>query len=245
MEKEGVEQSSLVFKAPFKESHLQLFWCVKSKQKKSGLTDECPVPPTREYRPRENVTFLENGTKVFALNPKSFVFVPEKSAGDPKVDIIRTVNIPFVVSFGIPVTGSWMWHSRVCSQNFYCFHFLKIRPRNNGIFSIPTFCLQPSDRRIVLCPSSSGGHERAELLLLLPANLCLHVHEHAGYWNVHDPHRARGPVGLQRPSSLQDPLHEAWGGRTFWADVEGKPSFVVPCVLSGFICRRQTKESLW
>ncbi|XP_029016129.1 lysosome membrane protein 2a isoform X2 [Betta splendens] len=51
----------------------------------------------REYRPRENVTFLENGTKVYALNPKSFVFVPEKSVGDPEVDLIRTVNIPFVV----------------------------------------------------------------------------------------------------------------------------------------------------
>uniref|UniRef100_A0A3B4WZ59 Scavenger receptor class B, member 2a n=1 Tax=Seriola lalandi dorsalis TaxID=1841481 RepID=A0A3B4WZ59_SERLL len=51
----------------------------------------------REYRPRENITFLENGTKIYALNPKTFVFVPEKSAGDPKVDIIRTVNIPYVV----------------------------------------------------------------------------------------------------------------------------------------------------
>ncbi|CAJ1069291.1 lysosome membrane protein 2a isoform X2 [Xyrichtys novacula] len=50
----------------------------------------------REYRPRENVTFLENGTKVYALNPKTFVFVPEKSAGDPEVDILRTVNIPYV-----------------------------------------------------------------------------------------------------------------------------------------------------
>lgn len=52
---------------------------------------------SREYRPRENVTFLENGTKIYALNPKTFVFVPEKSAGDPTVDLIRTVNIPFVV----------------------------------------------------------------------------------------------------------------------------------------------------
>ncbi|CAI5695982.1 unnamed protein product [Oreochromis niloticus] len=48
------------------------------------------------HRPRENVTFLENGTKVYALNPKTFVFVPEKSVGDPQVDIVRTVNIPFV-----------------------------------------------------------------------------------------------------------------------------------------------------
>uniref|UniRef100_A0A669D416 Scavenger receptor class B, member 2a n=1 Tax=Oreochromis niloticus TaxID=8128 RepID=A0A669D416_ORENI len=50
----------------------------------------------RVHRPRENVTFLENGTKVYALNPKTFVFVPEKSVGDPQVDIVRTVNIPFV-----------------------------------------------------------------------------------------------------------------------------------------------------
>uniref|UniRef100_A0A1A8R1D3 Scavenger receptor class B, member 2 n=1 Tax=Nothobranchius rachovii TaxID=451742 RepID=A0A1A8R1D3_9TELE len=50
----------------------------------------------REYRPRENVTFLENGTKVYALNPKTFVFVPEKSAGNPEVDLVRTVNIPLV-----------------------------------------------------------------------------------------------------------------------------------------------------
>lgn len=61
-----------------------------------GLTKQCSVH-TREYRPRENVTFLENGTKVYALNPKTFVYVPEKSAGDPEVDIIRTINIPFVV----------------------------------------------------------------------------------------------------------------------------------------------------
>ncbi|XP_025757002.1 uncharacterized protein LOC100694672 isoform X1 [Oreochromis niloticus] len=50
----------------------------------------------RVHRPRENVTFLENGTKVYALNPKTFVFVPEKSVGDPQVDIVRTVNIPLV-----------------------------------------------------------------------------------------------------------------------------------------------------
>lgn len=67
---------------------------LKPKQKTSGLTD---LFLTREYRPRENVTFLENGTKLYALNPKTFVFVPEKSCGDPEVDIVRTVNIPFVV----------------------------------------------------------------------------------------------------------------------------------------------------
>uniref|UniRef100_A0A0E9X053 Scavenger receptor class B member 2 n=1 Tax=Anguilla anguilla TaxID=7936 RepID=A0A0E9X053_ANGAN len=50
----------------------------------------------REYRPRENVTFLENGTKLSALNPKSFVFLPEMSVGDPEVDLVRTINIPVV-----------------------------------------------------------------------------------------------------------------------------------------------------
>lgn len=64
-----------------------------------GTTTFLPTPfHNREYRPRENVTFLENGTKVYALNPKSFVFVPEKSRGNPEVDILRTVNIPAVVS---------------------------------------------------------------------------------------------------------------------------------------------------
>lgn len=58
---------------------------------------ECLFHTHREYRPRENISFLENGTKIYALNPKSFVFVPEKSAGNPEVDIVRTVNIPFVV----------------------------------------------------------------------------------------------------------------------------------------------------
>uniref|UniRef100_A0AAR2JVJ0 Scavenger receptor class B, member 1 n=1 Tax=Pygocentrus nattereri TaxID=42514 RepID=A0AAR2JVJ0_PYGNA len=50
----------------------------------------------REYRPKANVTFVENGTKVSALTPKTFVFVPEMSAGDPRVDSVTTVNIPAV-----------------------------------------------------------------------------------------------------------------------------------------------------
>ncbi|TSK72060.1 Lysosome membrane protein 2 [Bagarius yarrelli] len=50
----------------------------------------------REYRPKVNVTFVENGSKVAALTPKTFVFVPEMSAGDPSVDSITTINIPAV-----------------------------------------------------------------------------------------------------------------------------------------------------
>lgn len=43
------------------------------------------------------MTFVENGTKVAALTPKTFVFVREKSAGDPAVDLITTVNVPALV----------------------------------------------------------------------------------------------------------------------------------------------------
>lgn len=45
-----------------------------------------------------HVQFLDNGTKVSALNPKTYVFEPQKSVGDPEVDLIRTINIPAVVS---------------------------------------------------------------------------------------------------------------------------------------------------
>lgn len=52
---------------------------------------------SREYRPKHNVLFVDNGTKVAACTPKFFVFVPEKSVGDPSVDTVTTVNIPAVV----------------------------------------------------------------------------------------------------------------------------------------------------
>uniref|UniRef100_A0A8C6M8I0 Scavenger receptor class B, member 2 n=1 Tax=Nothobranchius furzeri TaxID=105023 RepID=A0A8C6M8I0_NOTFU len=48
----------------------------------------------REYRYKDNVTMVENGTMVSAYNTKSFVFLLEKSVGDPTVDNITTVNIP-------------------------------------------------------------------------------------------------------------------------------------------------------
>lgn len=52
----------------------------------------------REYRYKDNVSMVENGTKVSAYNTKSFVFLREKSVGDPAVDNITTVNIPMWVS---------------------------------------------------------------------------------------------------------------------------------------------------
>ncbi|KAE8630968.1 hypothetical protein XENTR_v10001036 [Xenopus tropicalis] len=60
------------------------------------FVDEIGPYTYREYRPRENITFSVNGTEVSAVTPKTYVFEPEKSIGDPKVDLIRTVNIPLV-----------------------------------------------------------------------------------------------------------------------------------------------------
>ncbi|KAM6976000.1 lysosome membrane protein 2-like [Tautogolabrus adspersus] len=48
----------------------------------------------REYRYKENVSMVENGTRVSAYNTKSFVFLRDKSVGDPTFDNITTVNIP-------------------------------------------------------------------------------------------------------------------------------------------------------
>ncbi|XP_066501918.1 lysosome membrane protein 2c isoform X2 [Hoplias malabaricus] len=47
----------------------------------------------REYRPMENVIFMENDTKIAAVNPKTYVFEPNMSKG-LEDDLIRTVNIP-------------------------------------------------------------------------------------------------------------------------------------------------------
>lgn len=50
---------------------------------------------------------MDNGTKVSAYNTKSFVFLREKSVGDPTVDNITTVNIPAWVSHELKVLDSW------------------------------------------------------------------------------------------------------------------------------------------
>ncbi|XP_023684494.2 lysosome membrane protein 2-like [Paramormyrops kingsleyae] len=67
----------------------------------------------REYRPRENVTFVENGTKVSAYSPKTFVFERDMSAGDPEVDLVTIVNIPAVAVMN-KVKGSF-WTSSMVS----------------------------------------------------------------------------------------------------------------------------------
>lgn len=49
----------------------------------------------REYRPMEEVKFMDNGTRVAAINPKTYVFEPNMSRGSQD-DLVRTVNIPAV-----------------------------------------------------------------------------------------------------------------------------------------------------
>ncbi|XP_076842494.1 lysosome membrane protein 2 [Brachyhypopomus gauderio] len=62
----------------------------------------------REYRPKDNVTFVDQGTKVSALTPKTFVFMPDLSAGDPSIDLVTTVNIPAVAVMN-KVKGLSFW----------------------------------------------------------------------------------------------------------------------------------------
>ncbi|XP_038139578.1 lysosome membrane protein 2c [Cyprinodon tularosa] len=47
----------------------------------------------REHRPMEEVVFQSNGTRVAAVNPKTYFFERNMSRG-PESDLIRTVNIP-------------------------------------------------------------------------------------------------------------------------------------------------------
>ncbi|KAL4004813.1 tudor domain-containing protein 1/4/6/7 [Sarotherodon galilaeus] len=47
----------------------------------------------REYRPMEQIDFQDNGTKVTAVNTKTYIFQRNMSRG-PESDLIRTVNIP-------------------------------------------------------------------------------------------------------------------------------------------------------
>ncbi|XP_056586962.1 lysosome membrane protein 2 [Triplophysa dalaica] len=64
----------------------------------------------RQYRPKRNVTFLDNGTKVSAYTEKRFVFLQEKSVGDPDFDMVTTVNIPAVAVMN-KIKGAGFWVS--------------------------------------------------------------------------------------------------------------------------------------
>ncbi|XP_075058842.1 lysosome membrane protein 2 [Mixophyes fleayi] len=60
------------------------------------VVDEIGPYTYREYRPKEDIEFLENGTEVSAVSPKTYIFEPGKSVGNPNTDFIRTINIPLM-----------------------------------------------------------------------------------------------------------------------------------------------------
>uniref|UniRef100_A0A5F9CZA0 Scavenger receptor class B member 2 n=1 Tax=Oryctolagus cuniculus TaxID=9986 RepID=A0A5F9CZA0_RABIT len=48
----------------------------------------------RELRNKANIQFGDNGTTISAVSNKAYVFERNQSVGDPKIDLIRTLNIP-------------------------------------------------------------------------------------------------------------------------------------------------------
>ncbi|KAG9480654.1 hypothetical protein GDO78_012231 [Eleutherodactylus coqui] len=74
--------------------------------------DEIGPYTYREYRPKEDIDFLENGTEVSAVNPKTYVFEPDKSVGDPEEDLIRTINIPIVTLMEISKNNKYFKYIR-------------------------------------------------------------------------------------------------------------------------------------
>ncbi|XP_066501919.1 lysosome membrane protein 2 [Hoplias malabaricus] len=124
---------------------------------KARLTQMGPYT-YREYRPKDNVTFVENGTKVSALTPKTFVFVPELSAGDPSVDNVTTVNIPAMavmnklkdeyffrksaLSFSMSSLGTTMFETYTVDDLLWGFkdplltHLRKIKPEVDEYFGL-------------------------------------------------------------------------------------------------------------
>lgn len=116
----------------------------------------------REYRPKANVTMVQNGTRVSAYNPKTFVFVREKSVGDPTVDEITTVNIPAWVSHELQVFKK---HGKVEKRSVYVLQFVCnfltciLSHGSNPIFMSEFFIL-PCD--LLLCfPPVSTLHDQA------------------------------------------------------------------------------------
>ncbi|XP_022361828.1 lysosome membrane protein 2 isoform X2 [Enhydra lutris kenyoni] len=52
----------------------------------------------RELRNKADIQFGDNGTTISAVSNKAYVFERNQSVGDPKVDLIRTLNIPAVTA---------------------------------------------------------------------------------------------------------------------------------------------------
>ncbi|XP_076999234.1 lysosome membrane protein 2 isoform X1 [Tamandua tetradactyla] len=54
----------------------------------------------RELRSKANIQFGDNGTIVSAVSNKAYVFERALSVGDPKIDLVRTLNIPVLTAMG-------------------------------------------------------------------------------------------------------------------------------------------------
>uniref|UniRef100_A0A673VFC1 Scavenger receptor class B member 2 n=1 Tax=Suricata suricatta TaxID=37032 RepID=A0A673VFC1_SURSU len=52
----------------------------------------------RELRNKADIQFGDNGTTISAVSNKAYVFERNQSVGDPKIDLIRTLNIPAVTA---------------------------------------------------------------------------------------------------------------------------------------------------
>lgn len=72
----------------------------------------------------ERVSFQDNGTKVAAVNTKTYIFQRDMSRG-PESDLIRTINIPAMVSHCSHFASPALLHTfpltpllsgRVCSR---------------------------------------------------------------------------------------------------------------------------------
>lgn len=84
----------------------------------------------------ENVTFLENGTKVEAVNPKTYVFEPSMSRGSEE-DHIRTVNIPAMVKLHLhkhvqPPTQAYIGRLFLGIRRI-CYNYQCLFERNTGV----------------------------------------------------------------------------------------------------------------
>ncbi|XP_017266073.1 lysosome membrane protein 2c [Kryptolebias marmoratus] len=82
----------------------------------------------REYRPMEDVSFQDNGTRVSAANPKTYVFQHDMSQG-PESDLIRTLNIPALTVMekfkDSPLASFLSAYMRFIGAGLFCTHTVR------------------------------------------------------------------------------------------------------------------------
>ena len=50
----------------------------------------------REFRPKKNASFHKDGEEISYIQPKSYVFVADRSNGSPD-DVVTVINFPILV----------------------------------------------------------------------------------------------------------------------------------------------------